>query len=192
MLLLGSQLIGTSVMGLQTGAKLAELSEPLIDPANLKIIAYTLQGALLTESPSYILMNDVREFSSIGMIIDSSDEFIGPHDVIKVEKLHELHFKLVGMAVIDQHKHKLGKVDDYSVESASFVIEQLNVKRGVLAITDTSLLINRSQIVEINDRHIIVRTTAKKIEPVMESGRLEYINPFRSSSPQPENSNVPT
>jgi sporulation protein YlmC with PRC-barrel domain len=190
MLLLGSQLIGTSVMGLQTGTKLAELSEPLIDPANLKILAYSLQGALLIESPSYILMNDVREFSSIGMIIDSSEEFIGLHDVVKVEKLHGLNFKLVGMAVIDQHRRKLGKVDDYSVESASFVIEQLNVKKSVLAITDTSLLINRAQIVEINDRHIIVRTTAKKIEPVMESQQREYVNPFRSPAPQPESSNI--
>lgn len=191
MLLLGSQLVGTPVLGLQTGARLAEISEPIIDPANLKIVAYTLNGPLLSERPSMIMTSDIREHSSIGMIVDSSDEFIGLHDVVKIEEIVNLGFKLIGMNVIDQLKHKLGKVDDYSVESDGFVIEQLNVKRGVIqALTETSLLINRSQIVEINDHNIVVHTTAKKIEPAVKSDRSSFVNPFRSSSPQPENSDI--
>lgn len=191
MLILGSQLIGTPVLGLQTGVRLATISDPLIDPSTLKVLAYRLEGPLLAENPSYILTNDVRELSSIGMIVDSSDEFIGLHDVIKVEELFKLGFKLIGMSVIDQHKRKLGKVDDYSVESSSFVVEQLTIKKGVLkALVDTSLLVHRSQIVEINDRNIIVRTTAIKVHaPVQEESR-NYINPFRSASPQPENSDL--
>jgi uncharacterized protein YrrD len=191
MLLLGSQLIGTPVLGLQTGARLAEVSEPLIDPSNLKIVAYTLSGPLLSEHPSLLMTADIRELSSIGMIVDSSDEFIGLHDVVKIEELYKLGFKLIGMSIIDELKHKLGKVEDYSVESESFVIEQLNVKRGVIqALTETSLLVHRSQIVEINDKHIIVHTTAKKLEPVVKAERRNYVNPFRNSSPQPENSDV--
>jgi len=191
MLLPGSQLIGTDVLGLQTGARLAEISDPVIDPANLKIMAYVLKGPLLSEHPSLILTNDIRELSSIGMIVDSSDEFIGVHDVIKIEKLHELQFNLLGMNVIDEKDHKLGKVNDYSIDSNSFVIQQLNVKRGVLkAFTETGLLIHRSQIVAINDRTIVVHTAEKKIEPVMQAERRTYVNPFRNSSPQPENSEI--
>ncbi len=191
MLLLGSQLTGTPVLGLQTGAKLAQITLPLIDPANLKIVAYNLEGPLLSENPSLLMTSDVRELSSLGMIVDSSDEFIGLSDVVKIENLHKLGFNLIGMQVIDEHKHKLGKIEDYSLDSNSFIIEQLNVKRGILmGLTETSLLVHRSQIVEINNRHIIVRTTAKKLEPVMKAERREYVNPFRSPSPQPENSNV--
>lgn len=191
MLLPGSQLIGTDVLGLQTGARLAEISDPIIDPANLKIMAYILKGPLLSEHPSLILTNDIRELSSIGMIVDSSDEFIGVHDVINIEKLHELQFNLLGMNVVDEKNHKLGKVHDYSIDSNSFVIQQLNVKRGVLkAFTETGLLIHRSQIVAINDRTIVVHTAEKKIEPVMQAERRTYVNPFRNSSPQPENSEI--
>ncbi len=191
MLLLGSQLNGTPVLGLQTGARLAEVTAPLIDPTNLKIMAYMLSGPLLSENPSLLMTADIRELSSIGIIVDSSDEFIGLHDVVKIEELYNLGFKLVGMNVVDETNHKLGKVEDYSVESESFVIEQLNVKRGVIqALTETSLLIHRTQIVEINNKHIIVRTTAKKLEPIVKSERPSYINPFRNSSPQPENSDI--
>lgn len=178
-------------MGLQTGSKLAQTAAPLIDPANLKIMAYVVEGPLLTENPSLILVADVRELSDIGMIIDSSDEFIGVKDVIKINKLYELGFKLVGMNVIDETKHKLGKVDDYSLDSSSFIIQQLNVRRSLIkSLTDTSLLIHRSQIVEINDNCIIVRTTAKRPEPVIQSERRTFVNPFRPSSPQPELSDV--
>jgi len=191
MLLLGSQLINTPVLSLQTGAKLAAANTPLIDPSSLKIVAYTLEGPLLTERPSLILTDDIRELSTIGMIVDSADEFIRLDDVIKIEKLYRLGFNLLGINVVDETKHKLGKVEDYSVESEDFVIQQLNVKRGVLqALTETSLLIHRSQIVEINDHNIIVRTTAKKLESITKTERLSYINPFRSTAPQPENTDT--
>lgn len=191
MLILGSRLIGTPIMGLQTGTQLAHAAAPLIDPANLKIVAYVVDGALLSERPSIIRMADVRELSDIGMIIDSSDEFIGVKDVISINKIYDLGFKLIGMSVIDETKRKIGKVEDYSLDASSFVIQQLNVKRGLVKnLTDTGLLIHRSQIVEINDDFIIVRTTAKKLQPVVEAERRSFINPFRSSSPQTENSNV--
>ena len=189
MLVLGSRLNETPVMSLQTGTRLAQTGTPLINPANLKIIAFEVEGPLLTYHPSFLRTADIREMGSIGIIIDDSDELIGLDDVIKIKELHELNFSLVGMNVIDEHKRKLGKVDGYTVETNSFVIQQLNVRRGILrGLTDTGLLIHRSQITEINDNAIIVKTTAKKIspEPIMQATRHDYINPFRNPLPQPE------
>lgn len=193
MLVLGTRLHETPVMSLQTGTRLAMTGTPLINPANLKIIAFELDGPLLTEKPSFLRVADIRELSSVGMIIDSSDELLALDDVIKIKELHDLGFTLVGMNVIDEHKRKLGKVDNYTVETNSFVIEQLNVKHGILrGLTDTGILIHRSQITEINDTSIIVKSTAKKIlaEPVMESVRHEFVNPFRRPSPQPEQTDI--
>ena len=191
MLVLGSRLYETPVMSLQTGTRLATIGAPLINPANLKIIAFQLEGPLLTQKLSFLRVADIRELSAVGMIIDSSDEILALDDVIKIKELHELDFKLVGMNVIDEQRKKLGKVEDYTVDTASFVIEQLNVKHGIFrGITDTGLLINRAQITEINDSAIIVKSTAKKISvaPVMEAIRHEYVNPFRSPAPAQERS----
>jgi len=191
MLVLGSRLHETPVMSLQTGTRLATIGTPLVNPANLKIIAFELEGALLTERPSFLRVADIRELSGVGMIIDSSDELLALDDVIKIKELHELDFKLVGMSVIDEHKKKLGKVEDYTVETGNFVIEQLNIKHGIIrSLTDTGLLVHRSQIIEINDNAIIVKSTAKRVSvaPVMNAVRHEYVNPFRSPSPQPEQS----
>ena len=128
------------------------------------------------------------------MIIDSNDEIVGLDDVLKIEELYNLGFPLIGMQVIDEHKHKLGKVDDYTVDTVQFAIQQLNVGRGFFkGLADTGILIHRSQIVEINDKAIVVKSTANKgVEPVMQAIRGEFINPFRkpSPSPQPEQKTV--
>lgn len=185
MLLPGSRLIGVPIMGLQTGTRLAITKVPIIDPSNLKIIAYEVDGPLLAERPSFIRIADVRELSDVGMIIDSNDEFIGAHDVIALQKIYELNFKLIGLNVIDETKRKLGKVDSYNLDTGSFIIQQLNVKRGIIkSLADTELLVHRSQIVEINDHTIIVRTAAKKLEPIIKAGQATYLNPFRSNNPQ--------
>jgi uncharacterized protein YrrD len=189
MLLLGSRMMNTPVMSLQTGTQLAHITKPLIDPATLKIVAYEVDGPLLVERPSYLRVIDVRELSGIGMIIDSSDEFINADDVIKVKQLIDLGFEIIGMSVIDELKHKIGKVDDFTVDTDSFLIQQINVKRGLIrSLTDTGLLIHRTQIVEINDKNIIVKTTAKKVETVVQPERSSYINPFRTPTPQVESS----
>ncbi|MEI7539630.1 MAG: hypothetical protein WCJ36_02580 [Candidatus Saccharibacteria bacterium] len=183
MLILGSRLINTSIMGLQTGTMLAVTKTPIIDPSNLRIVAYEVDGPLLSERPSFIRIADIRELSDIGMIIDSNDEFIGVKDVIAIQKIYDLGFKLLGLNVIDESKHKLGKVSDYTVDSGDFVIQQLNVARSVMrSLTETSLLIHRSQIIEINDTTIIVRNTAKKLEPLKDTPKMAYLNPFRSSN----------
>jgi len=193
MLVLGSRLDDTPVMSLQTGTRLARTSTPLIDPANLKIVAFVLDGPLLTDTPTLLRTDDIREMGSVGMIIDSSDELLALDDVIKIKELYEHNFTLIGMNVIDETKKKLGKVSGYTIETGSFFIQQLDIKRGIFkGITDAGVLVHRTQIVEINDSAIIVKTTAKKLtpKPVLQATRTEYVNPFRSPSPQPEHSDT--
>lgn len=187
MLIIGSRLIDCPVMSLQTGGKLGMTSKPIIDPANLHVIAYEVGGPLLEHHPSFLRTADIREFGKLGMIIDSSDELVGVDDVLKIQELYKAAFPLVGMQVLDEHKHKLGKVTDYTVDTRLYAIQQLNVSRGFFrGLTDTGLLVHRSQIIEINDKAIVVKSTdTKSVAPVIENQRVEYVNPFRKPAPQP-------
>lgn len=187
MLILGSRLLNSPVMSLQTGTRLATTVKPIIDPANLHIIAYSVEGDLLVERPSFVRTNDIREYGHIGMIIDSNDELIGLDDVIQVKKVYGLNFQLIGLQVIDENRRKLGKVNDYTLDTGDFIIQQLDVRRGLLrGITDAGLLIHRSQIIEINNTTIVVKSpSVKSSEPVMQAIRGEFVNPFRNASPQP-------
>lgn len=186
MLIAGSRLIDAPVMGLQTGSELARISKPVINPNTLEIIAYELSGPLLDIHPSLLRIADVREFSDIGVIVDSSDEFVSPDDIIKLGEIYQLRFDPIGMRVIDEKKHKIGKVIGYTIDTTGFVIQQLSVKRPFLkSLNDTELLIHRTQITEINNDTIVVHSRAKIPEPVIQTVRTAYNNPFRKN-PQAE------
>jgi hypothetical protein len=169
-------------MGLQTGSELARTNRAVIDPKTLEVIAYELEGPLLDETPSLLRIADVREFSDIGLIVDSSDEFVGLDDIIKLKEVYDLHFTPICMHVIDEKRQKLGKVDSYTIETGAFLIQQLLVKRPLLkSLNDAHLLIHRTQITEINDSEIIVHSQAEIPEPALEAMRHGYTNPFRKS-----------
>lgn len=178
-------------MGLQTGGELARTSREIIDPATLEIVAFELEGPLLSEHPSLLRIADVREFSDIGIIVDSSDEFVGLGDVIKLKDIYDLGFELIGKQVIDEKREKLGKVIAYTIDTVGFMVQQLSIKRPLLkSFNDTELLIHRSQIVEVNDEAIIVKSDAATVSEPTATPLPSYHNPFRPSSPQPNNSNL--
>lgn len=182
MLISGSRLVHAPVMGLQTGSELARTKRAVIDPKTLEVVAYELEGPLLDETPSLLRIADVREFSDIGLIVDSSDEFVALDDIIKLKEIYEVYFTPIGMTVIDEKRQKLGKVDSYTIETGAFLIQQLLVKRPFLkSLSDTHLLVHRTQITEINDREIIVHSQAEIPEPALEAMRHGYTNPFRKS-----------
>jgi uncharacterized protein YrrD len=191
MILIGSALNNIPIMGLQTGAELARTHRPIIDPKNLAIIAYELSGPLLTEHPSLLRIADVRELSDIGMIVDSSDEFVSPEDVIKLHQIYDLNFQLVGMHVTDEKRTKLGKVTDFTVDTGGFIVQQLAVRRPLLhSFNDTELIIHRTQIIEINDEAIVVHSEAKVPELERHQVVGSYINPFRESGAAKESVSI--
>lgn len=186
MLLAAERLTNAPVMSLQTGGQLARTRVPLIDPRNLMIVAYELEGPNLDQNPSLLLMRDVRELSNIGFIVDSSDEFVGVDDVIKVKEVWEFHFELEGKLVVDERGRRLGKVTSYAVEPGSFMIKQLNVKRPFLkSFSDTELLIDRTQIIEVSDTKITVQHDERQPAPVKQAAKV-FTNPFRTHPAQPE------
>lgn len=192
MLIAGSRLIDAPVMGLQTGSELARIRRAIVDPKTLEIVAYELEGPLLNLHPSLLRIADVREFSDIGVIVDSSDEFVSPDDIIKLGDIYRLDFDPINMKVIDEKRHKIGKVIGYTIDTTGFVIQQLNVRRPLFqAINDPELLIHRTQIAAINDDAIVVHSRAKVPEPVMQTVRGAYQNPFRKN-PQAEHARQQT
>ena len=186
MLIPADNLTHMPVMSLQTGSELARTKTALIDPRTLTILAYEVSGPLLDRQPSYLRVVDIREIGNLGFIVDSSDEFVGLDDVIKLKEVHDFGFELNGITVVDEHHRKLGKVHGYVIEAGSFTIQQLQVKRPLLrSLNDTELLVNRSQIVNVTNDAITVKDATAPPEAIQQTVR-NYANPFRQTKPQPE------
>lgn len=185
MLIFGSDLKGKTVLSLHTSMPIGQLAEPVINPYDLKIVAFKLTGPRLDNpNDSYLLVQDIREISPIGFIVNSSDEIVSPADVIKLKEVIELGFTLPGVKVISKTGAKLGKVASYTLDLSTMIIKQILVERPFFkALVDPELIeITNEQItVKAEKEKPKARQSVKaKIEPVG-----EFVNPFRKD-PKPE------
>jgi uncharacterized protein YrrD len=188
MLALSASLTGTPIMSLQTGSRLGLISKPLIDPVDLKIVAFYVDEHFNKKQTVKLLMvRDIREFGPMGMIIDSSDEFIEEDDVINIKKIIDINFNLIGLEVVDDRKRKLGKVSDYTIDTNNFMIWQLHITHGILkSFASSGAIIGRKQIIEVNDRQVIVKSPDEKVSSKVKFENKAFINPFATNSPQSE------
>lgn len=185
MLINNSRLIGCPILSLHIGGRIANVVETVVDPNTLKIVACRVDGPLVGREIGEILpMASVREFSRLGMIVDSGDEFVEANDVVRIKNLLELNFSLLGLKAETRKGHKLGKVSDFTVEPESWQIQQLVVQRPMMqSFLDPELTIARSQISEINDYKVIVKDSTEKaktkVKAPTEKFSPNFINPFR-------------
>lgn len=183
MLLTSDRFLNMPVMSLQTGSEIGRTAREIIDPRNLSIVAYEIEGRTLDQHPSLLRIADVREIGPLGMIVDSSDELVSPSDIILLKQIYEINFLLTNKPVIDEKKHKIGHVIGYTLTANDFMIQQLRVRRPLLrSFGDTELLIHRSQIVKVTDDQVIVKTPEiRHKEPAVQPINLKqsFENPFR-------------
>jgi uncharacterized protein YrrD len=190
MLLIGSKMIGAPVLSLHVGGPVANTREAIIDPEDLRIVAYTLEGAIIKNDPDVgdiLDTQDVREISDSGLIVDSTDRFTTREDVVRLDKIMDLGFSLVGLKVVTQDGKKIGKVVDYTMDSGTFMVYQLIVQRPFMSsLLDPELTINRSQIIEIDDYKVTIKHDKAQVKVPKEKKKSEpeefvpnFTNPFR-------------
>ncbi len=185
MLVNNSRLIGYPILSLHVGGRIAHIVETIVDPDTLKVIACRLEGPLIGEEAGDILpVASIREFSRLGMIVDSADEFVNSDDIVRIKELLDYNFSLIGLKAETKKCKKLGKVSDFTIEPESWQVQQLIVQRPMMqSFIDPELTIARSQISEINDYKVIVKdSTAKsksKAQKPAANFSPNFINPFR-------------
>lgn len=198
MLIRSTRLTDFPVLSLHIGGRIARVVAPIVDPHDLKIIAYRVDGPLVGREVGDILpTSSIREHSPIGFIVDSSDELVAADDIVRVRDVIALHFDLIGLKVVSRKGTKLGKVIDYTADADSGLIQQLIVQRPIFkALIDPELTISRSQIHEVTDYEVIVKDEESKIRKAAQADFVpNFINPFRepdyASEPSPRDRRSP-
>ena len=179
MIALSTQISGTPIMSLQNGGELGIAEKAIIDPRKLQVIAYYATGSRILET-SVLHTSDIRELGPLGIIVDSADSImVLDEDLVRLQEVVNLNFELIGLQVIDDTKQKLGKIVDYTLETDGFYIQKIHVSQSMLKnITNTNLIIHRSQIIEITDTKVIVKSATIK-----QSTKIsQMINPFRKTT----------
>lgn len=187
MLATSTKLIGTPILSMQAGGAIGQIIDPIIDPDTLKIIAFRLGGGPIPRSGANLLdVSSIREYSSLGMVIDSIDELVSAEDIVKLDKVIKLNFNIIGLKVETKKGSKLGKVADYNVTPDNFTIQQLIIRRPLVkSFVDSELIIHRKEIAEVTDYKIIVKSEEKILKKKAEKEDFvpNFVNPFREKQP---------
>lgn len=158
--MLSKSLVNQPVMSLRSGGQAALASDPIINPHNLKILGWWCKvpgGRRLV-----LLAEDVREIMPSGIAINDEEDLSPPEDLVRHSDILNTQFQLVDI-LVKTKRQKLGKVNDFSYNEGLF-IQKLYVARPLHKVftTEDTLLIDRSQIIEVTDHYILVRDTEVK------------------------------
>jgi hypothetical protein len=157
MLKMSSSLRNQPVMSLQAGNQIAVAAEPIINPHNLKILGWWCVGA--SGNRLVLLTEDVREALPAGLAVNDEEDLAEPADLVRHKEILDIQFELIDKQVRTK-RQKLGKVSDFSYNDGMFV-QKLYVARPLhkVFISEDTLIIDRTQILEVTDKYILVRDT---------------------------------
>lgn len=149
------------VLSLRTGAPVAQIQGPIINPNNLKMEGfYCLDNA---ENKQLVLLyQDIRDILPQGIVVNDFDVLAEPEDLVRLQEVLDINFELIGKPVETISHEKVGKVTDYAFESATMFIQKIYVSQSILkSFTGGNLSIDRSQILEITPKRIVINDLLK-------------------------------
>lgn len=163
MLQLSKAFINQPVLSLRTGTPIATTLETIINPNNLKIEGLFCQDRF-NKKRLVLLYQDIRDVMPQGIVVNDHDVLTEPEELVRLKDVMKLQFELLGKPVVTTSKTKVGKVNDYATEVETMYIQKLYVGQNLLKnLAGGTLSVDRSQIVEITNRQIIINELEKTV-----------------------------
>lgn len=159
---LASQLGGLPIISLQTGETVAWLLQPIIDIGALEIRALRCDAPGF-KHPQILMTADIRQFAADCLIVDSEDELSDPDDLVRLRDIVKSSYDPLRKQVVSDTGRKLGVVVDFSVNLESNRVQKLHIRQSLLqSWLGTTLIIDRTQIIDVTQKQITVRDSTAK------------------------------
>lgn len=163
MLQLSNALINRPVLSLRTGTTVATAISPIINPNNFKIEGFYCADSI-NKKRLVLLYQDIRDVIPQGFVVNDHDNLAEPDELVRLRGVMNIGFEVIGKQVVTTTKEKLGKVSDYATEMTTMYIQKLYVSQPLLkSLSGGNLGVDRTQIVEITNKQIIVHDLSGKV-----------------------------
>jgi uncharacterized protein YrrD len=156
MLQLSGSLLNRPILSLRTGGVIGTTNGAIINPNNLKIEGFYCQDTF--RHSLVLLYQDIRDVIPQGYVVNDADVLAEPSELVRLKDIMDIHFELLGKQVRTTSRDKLGKVVDFAAETTTMYIQKVYVGQSIFKnLTGGNLGIDRTQIVEITNKQIIVQ-----------------------------------
>ena len=171
MYILSSNLIELPIISLQSGQLVSKTKGVLIDSSTLTILALICEPNEEFLGP-ILLIRDIREFAIDCILINSDSNLSEAEDIVRLRPLIEKPFVLMNIRVATEAGRRLGRVEDYTVDTGTFMVQKIYVHPTLLrGILGSSLIIDRSQITDISPKLITVKESTTSLPVSTEATR---------------------
>ena len=160
MLFFGSSFHNTKLFSIRSGGPIGAIKKPIINPNNLHIDGF-YASATNNQGDGVIVDMDVRDLSPRGLIIDDHEDITDQSELVRLQPVIAINFEVIGKSVY-VGRVKIGKVEDYVVDTKSLFIVKLYVQPSLLKISAGQMIFDRQSIVEVTDKKIVVSGPEQK------------------------------
>jgi sporulation protein YlmC with PRC-barrel domain len=144
--------------------------EPIINPNNLKVEGFYCDDRF-EKKKLILLTQDIRDRVRNGFVINDHEVLADPEELVRLQSVLKLQFALIGKPVVTVNKKRLGKINDYAVDDTALYVQKIYVGQSIVkSLTGGNLSIDRSQIIEITDRKIVVQDPLKGVKSTVPVG----------------------
>lgn len=155
---------GTLVLSLRIGGPVAHIIAPIINPNNLYIEGWHVEDNRSREQ-LVLLSNEIRDIIPQGIAINDHEVLSQADELVRLQDILKLNFSLPGLKVTSQGGQNYGKVTDFAFETTNFYVQKIYVAQPLIRnFAGGTLSIDRSQIVEITNRRIIIEDPTVKVD----------------------------
>lgn len=162
MLQLSNAYVDRPVLSLRSGSQIGQTIGVIVNPDNLKIEGWFANS--ISDRKEYIIpVMEIRDVIHKGLVVNDHESLTDPEDMVRLKKVIDLRFDVLGKSVVSEKGHKIGKVADYAVDTDNYLIHQLFVNPPFLrSLGSNQLIIGRGQIVELNNKQIVISDASIK------------------------------
>jgi len=148
--------LNTPILNKQTGEKLGEIYDLIIDTKTGKIEAFWVKQEIFIGATKVLSLNDISE-CKIKIYVQDKDAIVNPQEILKVQKIIKEEFFLYLNKVQTLSGTKLGKVTDFFFDCLTGQIIQIQISKNFLGIKYAKRLIPFSEIYEIKKDIVILK-----------------------------------
>ncbi len=162
MLKLFESIPGALVLSLRTGGPVGKITNALINPNNLYIEGWFVEDNR-SKKQLILLSNDVRDILPQGFAINDHEVLVEQQELVRLKDLFELNFRVLNLRVTSESGRNYGKINDFAFDTGDFFIHKLYAGQSLVKnFSGGTLSIDRSQIIEVTNRRIIIEDPTEK------------------------------
>jgi sporulation protein YlmC with PRC-barrel domain len=116
-------------------------------------ILHTLAGC----EQLVLLSGDIRDILPQGFAVNDHEVLTEAKELIRLKEVLELRFELLGLKVTSESGKNYGKINDFAYETNNLFVQKLYVSQSIVKnFSGGTLSVDRSQIIEVTNRRIII------------------------------------